>query len=347
MTGTHSSTGEPTPTDDDVLLSMRDLHVEFETYDGTVYALDGVDLDVKRGRTTGLVGETGCGKTVTARSILQLVDDPGRISAGEILYKGRNLLDLSPEEMRNVRGNEIAMIFQEPMKSLNPSFTIRDQLTTVIQHHTDRDSKAAADRALSILEELEFPDPEAVLSSYPHELSGGMAQRVLIALALSCEPDLLLADEPTTALDVTIQAQILELLDRIQEEFGTSILLITHNLGVVDRVADDVNVMYAGKVVETGPTDRVFEDPKHPYTLGLLRSLPERDVEEMYAMEGDVPDLRNPPEGCRFAPRCPVAKPECETYDPPETSVGSERTVRCLHYEPDAPGSPEEVHDGV
>ncbi|MDY6817322.1 MAG: ABC transporter ATP-binding protein [Halobacteriales archaeon] len=346
MSDTLTSTADArADNDQELLLEMEDLHVEFDTYRGTVYALDGVDLDIRAGETVGLVGETGCGKTVTARSILGLVEDPGHVTAGSIRYKGTDLLDLPDEEMRDIRGSDISMVFQEPTKSLNPAFTVEQQLTSIITHHLDVGQAEARSRAIDVLEDLGLPDAEDILESYPHELSGGMAQRVLIALALACEPDLILADEPTTALDVTIQAQILDLFDRIQEEFGTSILLITHNLGVVDQVCDRVNVMYAGKVVESGPTQTVFDDPEHPYTIGLLRALPEQAEGAISLIEGDVPDLRNPPEGCRFEPRCPVAKAECETYDPPPTATAADRMVRCIHYETDQPGSVEEIYD--
>lgn len=344
MTAFDATSARSTAATDEPLLSVRNLHVQFNTYEGPVYALDGVDLDVYPGETAGLVGETGCGKSVTARSILRLIDSPGEITEGEILFRGRNLLTLSERELRALRGNQIAMIFQEPMKALNPAFTIEDQLTTVIKRHTGRSEPAARARALNLLDELGLADPDDMLSSYPHELSGGMAQRVLIALSLSCEPELILADEPTTALDVTIQAQILNLLERIQDEYGTSILFITHNLGLVDQICETVNVMYAGTVVESGPTDAVFTTPQHPYTVGLLGSVPTPEKKRLTGIEGDVPDLRNPPEGCRYEPRCPYAKDVCETYDPPSTATGNRRTVRCIYYEPDKPGAPEEIH---
>lgn len=328
------------------LLEISDLHVQFDTYQGAVYAVDGVDLDIRAGETVGLVGETGCGKTVTARSVLRLIEEPGRITQGSVKYHGRDLLGLPEQEMETIRGSDISMVFQEPAKSLNPAFTVDQQLRAVLSHHLNLSKREARDRSLELLSDLGLPDPADVLDSYPHELSGGMAQRVLIALALSCEPDLILADEPTTALDVTIQAQILQLFNRIQEEYGTSILLITHNLGVVDQVCDRVNVMYAGKVVESGPTRAVFDDPEHPYTIGLLGALPEQAEGTISLIEGDVPDLRNPPAGCRFEPRCPVAIDECKSYDPPTTATAPDRRVQCIHYEPNQPGSPEEVHDG-
>jgi|AntRauMinimDraft_3_1070383.scaffolds.fasta_scaffold00480_5 oligopeptide/dipeptide ABC transporter ATP-binding protein len=332
------------------LLEIRNLQLEFETHEGTVHALNGVDLDVYPGEIVGLVGETGCGKSVTARSVLGILDDNANILGGEITYRGTDLLTLSEAERRELRGDQIAMIFQEPMKSLNPAFTIEDQLTTVIERHTDRDSSAARARALELLEDLGLPDPEDVLESYPHELSGGMAQRVLIALALSCEPDLILADEPTTALDVTIQAQILDLLVDLQEKYDTSVLIITHNLGVIDRVTSRVNVMYAGSVVESGPTGRVFETPLHPYTQGLVEAIPMPGRDELSGIDGEVPDLDDPPAGCRYEPRCPVSEEHCKTYDPPMTVVSDPETperreVRCIHYEPDQPGDPGVVLD--
>jgi len=297
------------------LLEIKNLQTQFLTNAGTVRAVDGVSYDVEEGETVALVGESGCGKSVSALSIMRLVYEPaGRIVAGEIHFKGRDLLKLSEEEMREVRGRDIAMIFQEPMTSLNPVLTIGRQLTEGVEIHLGMDPAAATARAVELLGLVGIPDPARRLSQYPHQFSGGMRQRMMVAMALACNPSLILADEPTTALDVTIQAQILELLRDLSRRLGVAMLIITHNLGVVARYADRVNVMYAGRIIESGTATQIYADPRHPYTLGLLRSVPRLD-EPMRAkldpIEGQPPDLTRLPPGCAFAPRCAFRVDRC------------------------------------
>ena len=300
---------------------MRDLRTYFYTSQGVVKAVDGVSCDVKAGETVALVGESGCGKTMSALSIMRLVPKPqGAIVDGEILFQGRNLLTLDEEEMRRIRGAEIAMIFQEPMTSLNPVLTIGRQITETLEAHSPVSMEEAGERALELLRLVGIPDPERRLSDYPHQLSGGMRQRVMIAIALSCKPKLILADEPTTALDVTIQAQILELMRGLSQKFGVALMIITHNLGVVARYADRVNVMYAGKVIESGSAREVYQNPRHPYTLGLLHSVPRLDQPrkaKLDPIEGQPPDLWNLPPGCSFSPRCRFAIERCQDEVPP------------------------------
>ncbi|MBV9119225.1 MAG: ABC transporter ATP-binding protein [Chloroflexi bacterium] len=290
------------------LLSVRNLRTQFRTQDGVVKAVDGVSFEIGKGETLGVVGESGCGKSVTALSIMRLVSDPpGRIVGGEIIFDGRDLLKLKDEEMRKVRGRRIAMIFQDPMTSLNPVLTISRQLTEALELHLRMSHRAAKERAIELLDLVGIPAARARIDDYPHQFSGGMRQRVMIAMALSCNPELLIADEPTTALDVTIQAQIIDLIKKLSTDFGTAVMFISHNLGVVAGLCDRINVMYAGHVVETAATDELFAHPKHPYTLGLLRSIPRLDEarkEKLVPIEGLPPDLINPPAGCPFSPRC-------------------------------------------
>src|SRR5574341_2617396 len=308
------------------LLEVRNLHTTFRTSAGTVRAVDGVSWDVQEGETVALVGESGCGKSVSALSIMRLVAEPaGRIEGGRILYKGRDLLKLSEPEMRHVRGREIAMVFQEPMTSLNPVLTIGRQLTEGLEIHLGMTPVAARSRAIELLGMVGIADPERRLAQYPHHFSGGMRQRLMIAMALSCGPSLILADEPTTALDVTIQAQILELMRDLSRRLGVAMLIITHNLGVVARYADRVNVMYAGRIIERGSAAELYADPRHPYTLGLLRSVPRLDEPiraKLDPIEGQPPDLTRLPEGCAFAPRCAYRVDRCIEI-PTLTAIGA------------------------
>ncbi len=312
-------------------LDITGLKTHFFTYNGVVRAVDGVDLLVNRDEVVGIVGETGCGKSVTVRSTMGLVPDPGRIVAGQVLLDGENLLVKSDAELRNIRGSRMSMIFQNPLSSLNPVFTIGNQVGHVISIHEGKNKKEALDRAIEVFELVRLPDPDRLLKRYPHELSGGMLQRVMIAMALSCRPEVLIADEPTTALDVTIQAQILSLMLRLKEETGTAIILITHDLGVVAETCDRVAVMYAGLVVERGPVHSIFNEPLHPYTEGLLSSLPGQQptADELRTIEGLVPDLIHPPPGCRFHPRCPIAREVCERELPELLEKGDSRAVAC------------------
>ncbi|HTM58271.1 MAG TPA: ABC transporter ATP-binding protein [Candidatus Udaeobacter sp.] len=305
------------------LLSVRDLKTHFFTDEGVVRAVDGVSFDVSAGETLAVVGESGSGKSVTSLSILRLIPDPpGRIVAGSIRFRGRELLELDDGSMRAIRGREISMIFQEPMTSLNPVYTCGDQIMESLIVHEHMPRRAARARAIALLETVGIPSPEQRVDEYPHQMSGGMRQRVMIAMALACRPAILIADEPTTALDVTIQAQILELLERLQAEMGMAVILITHDLGVVAETADRVAVMYAGQVVESCDVRTAFERPRHPYTAGLLRSLPRIGSHEaLRVIPGTVPNPARFPAGCRFEPRCPVAQPRClepPTLDPVE-----------------------------
>ena len=298
----------------ETLLEIRHLTCSFRTADGLARAVDDVSFSIMRGETLGVVGESGCGKTVTALAILRLIPDPpGRIDGGEIVYKGANLLSLPEREMRKIRGNEISMIFQEPMTSLNPVFTCGYQIQEAVVLHQKVGKKEAMDRTLEMLHLVGIPDPRTCAKSYPHQQSGGMRQRVMIAMALSCRPSLLIADEPTTALDVTIQAQILELLQSLQERLGMAVLMITHDLGVVAETAQRVVVMYAGQVVETGRVADMFHDPRHPYTIGLQESTPRgsQKGKRLKAIPGRVPDPFHTPSGCRFRDRCPFAEERC------------------------------------
>ncbi len=299
------------------LLELRAVRTYFDTPEGTVKVLDGLDLEVGRGRILGLVGESGSGKSVTAYSIMRLVRPPGRIAGGEIRFAGRDLLALREPEMRKVRGKEISMIFQDPRGFLDPVTRVGSLLAEIYRTHEGVSRKRARARALEMVSTVGLPAPERVMRSYPHELSGGMAQRAMIALALACSPELLIADEPTTALDVTIQIQIIRLLANLREQFGLTIILITHNLNVVAEVCDDVAVMYAGEIVELGPSTEIFERPRHPYTVSLLRARPTIVRGERLAdIPGRVPDLLDPPTGCRFSPRCFMAEKVCSEEAP-------------------------------
>jgi len=317
------------------LLHIKNLTVQFFTYKRVVQAVRGLNLQIRKGETLGLVGESGCGKSVTGMSILQLIPiPPGRISSGEIWFEGENILDKSDDEMRGIRGKRISMIFQDPMTSLNPVFTVGDQIETVIRIHRDINRSAAVERALELFSMAGLSDPDRLLDKYPHELSGGMSQRVMIAMALSCQPSLLIADEPTTALDVTIQAQILSLMKELKENINTSILLITHDLGVVAKMCQNVAVMYAGNVVEYGELRHIFKNPKHPYTEGLLAATPKigQTRNRLETIEGTVPDLSDPPTGCLFHPRCPHRKDDCAVNVHENIEVETGHFVSCNLY---------------
>ena len=322
------------------LLEVRNLATQFPTREGLVRAVDGVSFYLDRGELLGLVGESGCGKSITALSIMRLVAPPGKIVNGEILFGGRDLLKISNREMRDVRGNDIAMIFQDPMTSLNPVFTVGEQIAEALRLHRKLSRADARKAAVEAMREVSIPDPELRVNDYPHQLSGGMRQRVMIAMALACDPKLLIADEPTTALDVTIQAQFLELLANLRQTRELAVLLITHDLGVVAEVADRVAVMYTGKIVEESPVDELFARPKHPYTEGLLRSVPKltaKDVvkqERLQTIEGMVPRPNALPPGCHFEPRCPYAMPRCREGEIPLYPAGEGVVVRCVLYDP-------------
>jgi len=319
----------------DLLLDVRGLKTYFFTSEGIVRAVDGVDLKLKRGTALGLVGESGCGKSVTSLSILRLVPPPGRIVEGQIWLDGEEILSLDDTQMYAIRGRKVAMVFQEPMTSLNPVFTIGDQIEEAILAHQSISKQEARSRAIEMLRKVGIPEPGKRYSNYPHELSGGMRQRVMIAMALSCSPQLLIADEPTTALDVTIQAQILELMRALRERERTSLLLITHDLGVIAEMTDEVAVMYAGKVVEHAEVNDLFRDPLHPYTKGLLLSIPTVATsrsERLRVVDGNVPNLLNLPPGCRFNPRCPSAMEVCREAEPILKELRGGRQVRCWLY---------------
>ncbi|WP_138420695.1 ABC transporter ATP-binding protein [Aquibacillus sediminis] len=317
------------------ILEVKDLHTHFLTKTGAVKAVDGVSFDIKPGETLGIVGESGSGKSITAMSIMQLISPPGKIVQGEILFEGENLNNKTEKEMRKIRGKEISMIFQDPMTSLNPVFTIEKQMVETIRTHEAMNKKQAKQRAVELLDLVGIPDPEARLKNYPHEFSGGMRQRAMIAMALACNPKVLIADEPTTALDVTIQAQILELLAKLQKELGMAIIMITHDLGVVAEVCDRVMVMYAGKPVEFTDVLSLFDHAKHPYTWGLMHSIPKitDQKQKLEAIEGLPPDLRALPKGCSFAARCKHAMDSCFEVDPSFKQYQANHHVRCLLYE--------------
>ena len=320
----------------ELLLDIRGLRTQFFTDDGLARAVDGVSYSLEKGETVGVVGESGCGKSVTALSVLRLIPDPpGKIVDGEIIFEGTNLLELSSADMRRIRGNDISMIFQEPMTSLNPVFTIGNQITEAVRLHQGLNKKDALDKAVEALKLVGIPVPERRVHEYPHQLSGGMRQRAMIAMALSCNPKVLIADEPTTALDVTIEAQILDLMRTLQDELGTAIIMITHDLGVIAEMARKVVVMYAGKVVEQAPVERIFASPNHPYTQGLLQSLPRVDKDASGAKQrlqeipGIVPSLLNLPAGCKFASRCPSVMPQCKEQEPPLEQVAGDHFSAC------------------
>ena len=315
------------------LIEIRDLQTSFFTGEGELRAVDGVSFAIEEGRTMGLVGESGCGKSVTALSTMQLIPrSAGRIVGGEIRYRGENLLDFDEARMRRVRGNEISMIFQEPMTSLNPVFTVGTQIEEAIVLHQRLSKKDARDKAVEMLRLVKIPDPDSRVDDYPHELSGGMRQRVMIAMALSCNPSLLIADEPTTALDVTIQAQILNLIEELQEQLGMALLLITHDLGVVAEQADDVAIMYAGRIVEHATPEIIFSRPLHPYTVGLLKSIPGYGGigETLEAIPGIVPSPLNLPDGCRFSDRCSRVEDKCRMREPELREVEAGHWVSCF-----------------
>ena len=316
------------------LLEINDLVIHYITDDGVVEAVNGIDLSLAEGDTLGLVGETGAGKTTTALGVLRLVPDPpGKIVRGKILYKGEDIMEKSEAQMRKIRGGEISMIFQDPMTALNPVLRVGDQIAEVIHQHGSCSRIEAMGRALDMLEMVGIPRERA--SDYPHQFSGGMKQRVVIAIALACNPKLLLADEPTTALDVTIQAQVLEMMNELKKKFGTSMLLITHDLGVVAETCDKVAILYAGQIVEYGNLQHIFNEVAHPYTKGLFGSLPslDKEVRRLNPIEGLMPDPANLPTGCKFHPRCPVAAEDCAVRCPVMTEIAPGHLVRCLHYE--------------
>ena len=322
------------------LLEVRDLHTHFHVMDGVVKAVDGISFAIRPGQTLGVVGESGCGKSVTALTIMRLLDiPPAQIGeTSEVWFEGRDLLALSEEQMRHVRGNDIAMIFQEPMTSLNPVFTVGDQIAEAVMQHHDVKRRAAMDKAIDSLKAVGINNPERRVKQYPHELSGGMRQRVMIAMALSCDPKLIIADEPTTGLDVTIQAQILELIRKVQDDTGAALMLITHDLGVVAETVHDAIVMYSGRIVETGTVDEVLLAPKHPYTEGLIHSIPSKGKRgtRLNVIKGTVPNPFNMPQGCNFAPRCPYRFEPCGPHDP-RIEDAHPPDVACWLYTP-APG---------
>ncbi len=327
---------------DEPILKVKGLCTEFKTVDSRVRAVDGVDLELYPGETLGIVGESGCGKSVTALSIMQLLPKGvGKVVDGQILFDGKDMLKLSTKELLSLHGRDMAMIFQEPMTSLNPVYTIGYQLSEVLRYHMGMNKKDAWQKSIDLLKDVGVSRPEQIVRSYPHELSGGMLQRVMIAMGLSCNPKLLIADEPTTALDVTIQAQILELMGKLKEEYNTAILMITHNMGVVAEVCDRVIVMYAGYVVEMAEVNELFDHPSHPYTQGLLKCIPniDEDREVLDTIEGTVPPPYAMPKGCRFAPRCPYATPECEASKPELYDIGGGHTCRCFRYKEGNPNA--------
>ncbi|TCP29751.1 oligopeptide transport system ATP-binding protein [Scopulibacillus darangshiensis] len=324
----------------DKLLEIKDLHVSFDTYGGEVKAVRGVNLDVKKGETLAIVGESGSGKSVTSKAVMGLIPNPpGRIKQGEILFNGKDLTKLSDRKMQGVRGKDISMIFQDPMTSLNPTMTVGKQIMEGLIKHQKLSRSEARERTVKLLDLVGIPNPDKRVKQYPHQFSGGMRQRVVIAIALACNPMLLIADEPTTALDVTIQAQILDLMRDLQKQMSTSIILITHDLGVVANLAHRVAVMYGGKIIETGTVDEVFYKPKHPYTWGLLSSMPKLHgkSEELLAIPGSPPDLSNPPKGCPFAPRCPHAMQVCIEHMPDYTELTDTQKSACWLLDERAP----------
>ncbi|MCX7624124.1 MAG: ABC transporter ATP-binding protein [Thermomicrobium sp.] len=319
------------------LLEVRDLRTQFFTQDGVVKAVDGVSFHLMPGETLGLVGESGCGKSITALSIMRLIPSPpGKIVGGEILFEGEDILKMSDDEVRSIRGRKIAMIFQDPMTSLNPVLTINRQISEALELHLGMSKQQARQRAIELLKMVGIPNAEQRVDQYPHQFSGGMRQRVMIAMALSCNPSLLIADEPTTALDVTIQAQILDLIRNLQREHNTALILITHDLGVVAGMTDRIHVMYAGHIVETAPTEELFENPKHPYTVGLLNSIPRLDAprkERLNPIRGLPPDLIDLPDMCPFVPRCDFAREKCSEKNPPLFDINPVHRSACWYWE--------------
>ena len=327
------------------LLQVRNLKTYFFTVDGIARAVDNVSINLYEGKTLGLVGESGCGKSVTAMSIMRLIKDPpGKTVEGRILFNGQDLLQISTKEIKAVRGKQIAMIFQEPMTSLNPVYKIGDQIAEMLMLHKNLNKRESWDRTVEMLKKVQIPSPEKRVHDYPHQLSGGMRQRVMIAMALSCNPKILIADEPTTALDVSVQAQIIDLMLELKEEFGTAILLITHDLGVIAEIAERVDVMYAGKVVEEAQTLSIFEEPKHPYTQGMLKSLPKLDTDfessgrRLQEIKGMVPSFYELPVGCSFHPRCRYAMEVCREKPPDLIDIGGDHLVQCHLYAPNKKG---------
>ncbi len=318
------------------LLEIKGLKTHFKTDDGWLHAVDGVDMHIDAGETLGVVGESGCGKSVTAKTVMKLIDmPPGKIVAGQVLWQGRDLVPLSSHAMQQIRAKEIAIIFQEPMTSLNPVYTVGDQIAESVRLHEGLSRKAAMDRAVEMLQLVRIPTPERRVRDYPHQFSGGMRQRVMIAIALACNPKLLIADEPTTALDVTIQAQILDLLNELKERLGMAVMLITHAMGVVAETAQRVVVMYAGQVIEEASVEALFARPRHPYTQGLIRSIPRIDLDATHkvrleAIAGTVPKLIAPAPGCRFADRCRHVMPACRTATPPLVEAAPGHKVACI-----------------
>ncbi|EMA48542.1 putative dipeptides/oligopeptides ABC transporter ATP-binding protein [Halococcus thailandensis JCM 13552] len=317
------------------ILEVDNLTTSFDTEEGTVRAVNNISFSIEEGETMGIVGESGSGKSVTALSVMRLIESNGSIENGTIHYRGSNLLEKTESEIQSIRGSEISMVFQDTLDSLNPVYTIGTQINRVIRKHRDMDNKEAREETIRLLEQVGIPNAEERIDDYPHQFSGGMRQRALIAMAISCNPSVLIADEPTTALDVTIEAQIFEVLDKIQHETGMSIIVITHDLGVVAGVCDFVNVMYGGEIVEKSKTDDIFGDPQHPYTRGLLRSIPRIGKEEdrLRGIEGNVPNPAALPSGCTFHPRCPHATDECRQHDPSLQEVKRNHRAACIHID--------------
>lgn len=317
------------------LLQVKNLYTNFYLFEGQAKVLDGVNFDIQKGETLGLVGETGCGKTVTAMSVLRLISEPGRIDKGEIIFKGENLLEKTEEEMNRIRGKEISMIFQDPSASLNPLFTVGEQISQIIMRHQELEKDIARQEAQKLFELVKLPDSHKMLDRYPFELSAGMQQRVMIAMALSSNPDLVIADEPTATLDVTIQDQVLALLMNLKQDLGLSILLITHNLGIVAEICDRMGVLYAGFVAESGSKEVIFNNPSHPYTQGLLAALPKpgESKKKLHAIKGSIPNFLEPPTGCRFHPRCGFAMEICKRQKPPVYKIASNHEVACYLFD--------------
>lgn len=315
------------------LLEVEDLTTQFETEQGTVTAVDGISYTIETGDTVGIVGESGSGKSVSVRSVVRIIDSPGRIKSGNVYWKGQNVMEMSDEQLREIRGEEISMIFQDPGNALDPTYTVGYQIVEAIHAHRDVGKEAAWDEAIDLLDEVGIPNSEESVHQYPHEYSGGMKQRAMIAIALANQPDLLIADEPTTGLDVTIQAKIINLFERLQQTYDMAVLIITHDIGVVSEICDDVMVMYAGRIVERGTRDRIFRDAKHPYTQALLSSAPRIDEpDKLEPIEGSPPNLVDPPSGCRFHPRCPEANPVCSGDLPPDVHFDGGHSAECYIY---------------